>query len=229
MENRIDLKFRELKKDNKKALITFITAGYPDIDTCTELVLSMEKDGADIIELGIPYSDPMADGVIIQESSLLALKNGARIYKIMDMVRKIRAKSQIPLVYMLYYNCIFKYGMEKFFSESKESGIDGFIIPDLPIEERLDTIDMAGKYGIELIPLVAPTSSERIKKITENAEGFVYCVSTTGVTGVRQSLNTNIEEYIKIVSSYTDKPKAIGFGISNVDTVKEISPIVMEL
>lgn len=224
MENRIDLKFNELKKNNKKAFITFITAGYPDLNTCEELVISMEESGADIIELGIPYSDPLADGVIIQESSLKALENGAKISKIMDMVKKIRLRTQVPLVYMLYYNSIFKYGMEKFLSEAKEAGIDGIIIPDLPIEERKDIIKMTKKYDIALVPLVAPTSKDRIEKITKDAEGFVYCVSTTGVTGVRDSLGTDIAEYMKIVSSYTDKPKAIGFGISNGEMAKKLKP-----
>lgn len=224
MKNRIDLKFKELKENNKKAFITFITAGYPDLNTCEELVISMEESGADIIELGVPYSDPFADGVVIQESSLKALENGAKISKIMDMVKKIRSRSQIPLVYMLYYNSIFKYGMEKFLLEAKEAGIDGIIIPDLPIEERKDIINMTKKYDIALVPLVAPTSKDRIEKITKDAEGFVYCVSTTGVTGVRDSLGTDIAEYMKIVSSYTDKPKAIGFGISNGEMVKKLKP-----
>lgn len=221
MENRIDTKLNLIKQKGQKAVITFITAGYPTLDTTVDLVLAMEETGADIIELGIPYSDPLADGVIIQEASSVALKNGAKICKIMNTVKSIRAKSSIPLVYMVYYNSMFKYGTEKFIREAKEVGIDGIIIPDLPIEERKDILEIADKYNIYLIPLVAPTSKERIKNITDGAKGFIYCVSTMGVTGVRDKINTNIEEYMKTVASYTENPKALGFGISNAKMAEE--------
>ncbi|KZL90759.1 tryptophan synthase subunit alpha [Clostridium magnum] len=222
--NRIDEKFQLLKEKNEKAMISFVTAGDPDLDTTVDLVIAMEKSGADIIELGIPYSDPLADGVTIQQSSTRALKNGAKIAKIMDSVEEIRKKSQVPLVYLVYYNSIFKYGMEKFIGECSDVGIDAVIIPDLPIEERKDIIDVADKYGVYLIPLVAPTSKDRIKAITEDGKGFVYCVSTTGVTGVRQAISTNIEEYMNIVSQYTKMPKALGFGISSAEMAKEFKP-----
>lgn len=224
MNNRIDIKFNTLKEKGQKAVIPFVTAGYPDLDTTADLVIAMEEAGADIIELGIPYSDPLADGVIIQESSSVALKNGAKIYKIMDVVKSIRLKTEIPLVYMVYYNSIFKYGMEKFISEAKEAGVDGVIIPDLPIEERQDILEIADKHNICLIPLVAPTSKERIKNITAQAKGFVYCVSTMGVTGTRNEISTNIDEYMKTVASYTDTPKALGFGISSAKMVEEFKP-----
>jgi tryptophan synthase, alpha subunit len=222
--NRIDEKFKLLKEKNQKAMIPFITAGDPDLDTTVDLVIAMEHAGADIIELGIPYSDPLADGVTIQQSSTRALKNGAKISKIMNTVKEIREKSQVPLVYLVYYNSIFKYGMEKFIEECSRVGIDAIIIPDLPIEERKDIIDVADKYGVYLIPLIAPTSKERIKTITNNGKGFVYCVSTTGVTGVRKEISTNIEEYMNIVSQYTKMPKALGFGISNAEMAKEFKP-----
>jgi len=215
--NRIDKKFEVVKQKNEKAMIPFITAGDPDLNTTVELVLAMEKAGADIIELGIPYSDPLADGVVIQQSSTRALKNGAKISNIMNAVKDIRKKSQVPLVYLVYYNSVFKYGMEKFIMECSFAGIDGIIIPDLPIEERKDIINISDKYGVYLIPLVAPTSKERIKKITYQGKGFVYCVSTNGVTGVRQEIGTDIKEYMDIVSRYTDMPKALGFGISNAE------------
>jgi tryptophan synthase alpha chain len=215
--NRIDKKFEAVKQKNEKAMIPFITAGDPDLNTTVELVLAMEKAGADIIELGIPYSDPLADGVVIQQSSTRALKNGAKISSIMNAVKDIRKKSQVPLVYLVYYNSVFKYGMEKFIMECSFAGIDGIIIPDLPIEERKDIIDISDRYGVYLIPLVAPTSKERIKKITHKGKGFVYCVSTNGVTGVRQEIGTDIKEYMDIVSRYTDMPKALGFGISNAE------------
>lgn len=222
--NRIDLKFKELKGKNEKAMISFITAGDPNFEVTEKLVYSMEEAGADIVELGIPYSDPIADGPTIQKSSARSLKNGTTIAKIMDSVENIRLKTEIPLVYLVYYNSVFKYGIEKFISQCSKVGIDGIIIPDLPIEERADILKIAGKYDVSLIPLIAPTSKERIKKIVTNASGFIYCVSTNGVTGTRNKINTNIKEYMDIVSRYTDIPKAIGFGISNAEMAKEMKP-----
>lgn len=212
--NRIDAAFDRLKKENRKAMIPFVTAGDPDLGATVELVLAMEQGGADIIELGIPYSDPLADGAVIQASSARALKAGARIASIIDTVKVIRKQSAVPLIFLVYYNSVFKYGMENFISEAGSAGIDGLIIPDLPIEERKDIIKTGDKYGVYLIPLVAPTSKDRIQKITENGKGFVYCVSTAGVTGVRQSIKTDISEYMNIVSGYTKLPRALGFGIS---------------
>ncbi|EMT38785.1 tryptophan synthase, alpha chain [Thermoanaerobacter thermohydrosulfuricus] len=220
--NRIDKKFEALKGEGRKALITFITAGDPDIETTYDIVLALEEAGADIIELGIPYSDPLADGPTIQASSQRALNKGVKIPDIMKIVEKIRLKSDIPLVYLVYYNSIFKYGIQKFLKESKDVGIDGLIIPDLPIEERKDISEEADKYDIYLIPLVAPTSKERIKLITQNGKGFVYCVSITGVTGAREDIETDIEEYMKMVSQYTNMPKAIGFGISTPEMAKKL-------
>jgi len=220
--NRIDKKFEVLKGEGHKALITFITAGDPDIETTYDIVLALEEAGSDIIELGIPYSDPLADGPTIQASSQRALNKGVKIPDIMKIVEKIRLKSDIPLVYLVYYNSIFKYGMQKFLEESKKAGVDGLIIPDLPLEERKDILKEADKYSIYLIPLVAPTSKERIKLITENGKGFVYCVSITGVTGARENIETDIEEYMKTVSQYTDMPKAIGFGISTPEMAKKL-------
>ncbi|WP_434644217.1 tryptophan synthase subunit alpha [Thermoanaerobacterium thermosaccharolyticum] len=222
--NRIDKKFYELKQKGLKAMIPFITAGDPSLDVTVELVFKMEEGGADIIEIGIPYSDPLADGPIIQVSSTRALKNGTKINNIMNAVKKIRQKSEIPLVYLVYYNSIFKYGIERFVNEAKESGIDGLIIPDLPLEERKDIKEISEKYGIYLIPLVAPTSKERIKSICESGKGFVYCVSTKGVTGIRNSIETDIKEYMRTVSEYTNMPKAIGFGISGPDMAKRFAP-----
>lgn len=220
--NRIDKKFEALKGEGHKALITFITAGDPDIETTYDIVLTLEEAGSDIIELGIPYSDPLADGPTIQASSQRALNKGVKIPDIMKIVEKIRLKSDIPLVYLVYYNSIFKYGIQKFLKESKDVGIDGLIIPDLPIEERKDILEEADKYDIYLIPLVAPTSKERIKLITQNGKGFVYCVSITGVTGAREDIETDIEEYMKMVSQYTNMPKAIGFGISTPEMAKKL-------
>ncbi|MCH3963847.1 MAG: tryptophan synthase subunit alpha [Clostridium sp.] len=220
--NRIDAKFKKLKEKNEKAMISFITAGDPDFETTAELVYSMEKGGADIIELGVPYSDPIADGPTIQKSSARSLKNGTTISRIMDCVKNIRLNTEVPLVYLVYYNSVFKYGIEKFISQCRNVGIDGIIIPDLPIEERKDILKIADKYEVALIPLIAPTSKERIKKIVSNASGFIYCVSTNGVTGARDKISTNMDGYMDVVSKYTDIPKAIGFGISSPEMAKEL-------
>ena len=222
--NRIVEKFNYLKVRNEKAFIPFVTAGDPDLDTTLELVLALESAEADIIEIGIPYSDPMADGPVIQASSNRALASGTKISSIMDKVMEIREKTQIPLVYLLYYNSIFKYGSERFFKQCKEVGVDGLIIPDLPLEERSEIIEIADKYDICVIPMVAPTSKGRIKAITNLGKGFVYCVSINGVTGTRQSLNTDIKEYMDLISGYTNMPKALGFGISNAEMAKAYAP-----
>jgi len=222
--NRIVEKFIYLKVKNEKAFIPFVTAGDPDLDTTLELVLALENAGADIIEIGIPYSDPMADGPVIQASSARALASGTKIKFIMDKVKEIREKTQIPLLYLLYYNSIFKYGSIKFFEECKEVGVDGLIIPDLPLEERAEVIEIADKYDICIIPMVAPTSNNRIKAITNLGKGFVYCVSVNGVTGTRQNLNTDVKEYMDLISSYTNMPKALGFGISNAEMAKAYAP-----
>ncbi|KKC29529.1 tryptophan synthase subunit alpha [Caldanaerobacter subterraneus] len=223
--NRIDRRFDDLKKEGKKALITFITAGDPDIDTTYDIVLALEEAGADIIELGIPYSDPLADGPTIQASSQRALAKGIKIKDIMDLVMRIREKSDIPIVYLVYYNSVFKYGIEKFLEDSKNAGVDGLIIPDLTLEERKEVLDVADKYEIYLIPLVAPTSKERIKAITENGKGFVYCVTLTGVTGAREEIATDLEEYMRLVSSYTSMPKALGFGISGPEMARKLKSL----
>ena len=223
--NRIDKRFDDLKKEGKKALITFITAGDPDIDTTYDIVLALEEAGADIIELGIPYSDPLADGPTIQASSQRALAKGIKIRDIMNLVMRIREKSDIPIVYLVYYNSVFKYGIEKFLEDSKKAGVDGLIIPDLPLEERKEVLDIADKYEIYLIPLVAPTSKERIKAITENGKGFVYCVTLTGVTGAREEITTDLEEYMRLVSSYTSMPKALGFGISGPEMARKLKSL----
>ena len=220
--NRIDLKYKELKEKNEKAMIPFVTAGDPDLDTTIELVYAMEAAGADIIELGVPYSDPLADGPIIQASSQRALKNGATISKIMETVAKIRKKTEVPLVYLVYYNSVFKYGIERFIKQCRKVGIDGVIIPDFPLEERKDVLLVSDKYEVRLIPLIAPTSKERIKSIVENASGFIYCVSVNGVTGVRNEIDTNIEEYMNTVSEYTTIPKALGFGISSAEMANKL-------
>lgn len=220
--NRIDLKFEALKKNNEKAMISFITAGDPDFLITEKLVYAMEEAGADIIELGIPYSDPIADGKAIQKSSARALKNGTTISGIMDTVKKIRENTEIPLVYLVYYNSVFKYGIERFIRECSKVGMDGLIIPDLPIEERNEILEIANKFEVALIPLVAPTSKDRIEKIAQRGSGFVYCISSNGVTGVRKDISTDIKSYMEMVSKATKLPKAIGFGISSAEMAREL-------
>lgn len=212
--NRIDKAFERLKAEKRKALITFITAGNPDLTATEEIILSMDKSGADIIEIGIPYSDPLADGPVIQNSYARALQNGITIKAILGNISEIRLRTEIPLIFMVYYSCIYKYGVNKFVSECSRSGIDGIIIPDLPLEERVDIREICDKFGIYLIPLVAPASNNRIKDVVKDAKGFVYCVSVNGVTGMRQTLHSDLEGYMKVVSQYTNVPKALGFGIS---------------
>ncbi|MFA6940041.1 MAG: tryptophan synthase subunit alpha [Clostridiaceae bacterium] len=221
--NRIDVKFDELKEKNEKALITFITAGDPNRDTTVHLVLAMEKAGADIVEIGIPYSDPVADGIVIQESSIRALKNGIKISNIMDIVKDIRKQSSIPLLYLVYYNCIFKFGIERFMEECNAAGIDGLIIPDLPLEERGEIAELAFRNNVYIVPMVAPTSEERVKSILHNGRGFVYCVSTNGVTGTRDKIATDLESYMNLVKRYSKIPRAIGFGVSSSVMAEEFS------
>ncbi|MCF6096823.1 tryptophan synthase subunit alpha [Thermovorax subterraneus] len=222
MNNRIDMTFERLKKEGKKALIAYITAGDPDIETTAELIFKMIEAGADAVEIGVPYSDPLADGPVIQRASARALRNGTKIKDIMKMVEMIRKNSQIPILYLVYYNSVFIYGVERFMKEAYSAGVDGIIIPDLPLEERGEVFELTKKYGLHLIPLVAPTSHGRIKKIVENAGGFVYCVSSTGVTGERERIETDIKSYLEEVSKYTGLPKAVGFGISSPEMARNI-------
>jgi len=220
--NRIDERFQILKNAGNKALITFITAGDPDLETTIELVLAMERAGADIVELGIPFSDPIADGPVIQRSSARALEVGAKMDRIMNAAKAIRKRSEVPLVYLVYYNSIFKYGPERFAGKAHDAGVDGVIIPDLPVEEHREMADLISSQGMHLIPMVAPTSRDRIRKITDGAGGFVYCVSVKGVTGVREKIDTDIKFYMDEVSRYTSLPRALGFGVSGPEMAKKV-------
>lgn len=219
---RIEEKFKELRKDKKKALIVFLTAGYPNLETTEKLIYYLEEWDVDIIELGVPFSDPIADGPTIQYSSLVSLNQGTNLKKILELVERIRKKSNLPLVLMSYYNPIYQY--KNFFQVAKENGLDGVIIPDLLPEEEIITLSrLQITEGIDLIYLIAPTSVEkRIKMITKRSQGFVYVVSVTGVTGARNRLITGLEPFLRKVRNYTDKPLALGFGISNARQVKEI-------
>lgn len=225
MESRISKKFEDLKRGNKKALIGYLTCGYPDLDETYELVMEGEKAGIDIMELGIPYSDPVADGPVIQLASEMALEKGVNIDEIFAMVKKLREKTQIPLVIMTYYNSIFRYGDEKFINECSKSGIDGLIVPDLPYEERDILLGLAQSGGIDLVPLVAPTSEDRIEKIVSDATGFVYCISSKGVTGKRSELSGGLEDFMESIRKHADVPLAIGFGISGPDAARGVKDI----
>ncbi len=205
-----------------KAFIAFLTAGDPNFEKTVEYVKTMAEAGADLVELGIPFSDPIADGPVIQSANLRAFKSGTTTQKVFDMVREIRKDCDVPLAFLTYLNPVFKYGYEAFFKECSDCGVDGLIIPDLPFEEKEEAASVARKYGVDIISLIAPTSEERIKMIAENAEGFLYVVSSMGVTGVRSEITTNLKSEIQKIKSYTDVPAAVGFGISTPEQAHEM-------
>jgi tryptophan synthase alpha chain len=224
--NRIGKKFQELKKNKQKAFIAFITAGYPSLNITEKLVIELERSGVDIIELGVPFSDPMADGPIIQEASCEALKKNIRLVDILISVRKLRKSVNIPILLMTYYNPIFSLGDNKFIKMAVESGVDGVIIPDLPADEGKDFIRKASKSGLNNICFISPTTSlKRIKFISALAKGFIYYVSLTGVTGIRRNLGSNLKQNIKRIKQYTDKPVCVGFGISSSKQVRDAGRI----
>lgn len=222
--NRINKCFQDLKEQNKKALITFITAGYPDSDSTERLVLELFDNGADIVEIGVPFSDPTAEGPVIQEASLRSLNNGTNLDGIFGVVKSLRKKTDKPIALMMYVNTIFKFGTEKFFEICKDTGIDGVIVPDLPFEERDEIKDAADKNGVININLIAPTSSkERIAAIAKESDGFIYCVSSTGVTGTRTDFHTDFNSFIGAVRDSSPVPACIGFGISDAAQAKKMS------
>ncbi|MCL2077492.1 MAG: tryptophan synthase subunit alpha [Oscillospiraceae bacterium] len=212
-----------------KAFIGFLTGGDPSIEKTAEFILEMERAGADIIEIGIPFSDPVAEGEVIQNASIRALNAGATVPKMFDLAKSVREKSQIPLVFMTYLNPVYHYGQgrtvryDEFFKKCKEAEIDGIIIPDLPFEESGEVREYAERHGIDLILLVAPTSEERIGKIAKASSGFVYVVSSMGTTGVREEIKTNIEPIIKAVKTASDIPAAVGFGVSTPEQAARIA------
>lgn len=224
--NRITQKFDELRADNRTAFIGYVTAGDPSLEATSELVLAIEAGGADIVEIGIPYSDPLADGPVIQAAGLRAFDAGIRVADVFDIAQKVRESSQIPLLFMVYYNTIFNMGNEEFVSKCKGVGIDGIIVPDLPLEEREELLQYTDPMDICLIPLVAPTSSDRIVQISEGASGFVYCVSTMGVTGMRLGHDDTVVEYLQEVMAKSSLPVAVGFGIGSSEAVEFYSQYV---
>ena len=185
----------------------------------------MEKAGAALIELGIPFSDPIAEGPVIQAANVRALSAGCTTDKVFELVERVREKTQIPLVFLTYLNPVFKYGYERFCSRCKEAGVDGLIIPDMPFEEKKELKDIAGKYDVDIISLVAPTSKERIEKIAKDAEGYIYVVSSMGVTGVRSEIKTDLAAIVKSIKEVTDVPCAIGFGISTPEQAAKMAAV----
>ena len=224
--NRIDLKFKELKKAKKKAFIPFITAGDPNLKTTADLVLNFEQAGADIIELGVPFSDPLADGPTIQASSQRALKNGINLIKILKMVSQIRKKTQVPIALMTYYNPVFHYGEDKFVRDAKKYGVDGVIIPDLPPEEAKNFIRSAKQQNLSTVFFLAPTTTfKRMRCIVQASTGFVYYVSLTGVTGAKKGFAGENAAKIRSAKRLTKKPICVGFGVSTPAQVKSIAKI----
>ncbi len=206
-----------------KALIAYITGGDPNIETTSRIIRAISEAGVDIIEIGIPFSDPIAEGPVIQAASARALASGCTADKLFDMVKEIRKDIKTPLLFMTYANPVFAYGNEHFMKRCRESGIDGLIIPDVPYEEKDEFSDVCSQYGVDLISMIATTSADRVAKIAKDAEGFLYCVSSLGVTGVRTKLTSEIASAISVVREVTDIPCAIGFGISTPEQAKQMA------
>ncbi len=209
--------------EHGKAFIPFVTCGDPSLDVTEEVVYAMVEAGADLIELGIPFSDPTAEGPVIQGANIRALAGGVTTDKVFDLVRKLRKKVTIPMVFMTYANVVFSYGSERFISTCKEIGIDGLILPDIPYEEKDEFDGICKQYDVDLISLIAPTSYERISMIANDASGFVYCVSSLGVTGTRTKITTDIGAMVDLVKKAKDIPCAVGFGISTPEQAKQMA------
>lgn len=211
--------------ENGKAFIAFITCGDPDLETTGAVVRTAVENGADLIELGIPFSDPTAEGPVIQGANLRALNGGAATDKIFAFVKELRRDVKVPIVFMTYANVVFSYGAEKFISACKDMEIDGLILPDLPFEEKEEFQPLCRQYGVDLVSLIAPTSKNRIAMIAKEAEGFIYIVSSLGVTGTRSEINTDLASIVKVVRENTDIPCAIGFGISAPEQARRMAEI----
>ena len=211
--------------ENGKAFIAFVTCGDPDLETTAKVVRAAVENGADLIELGIPFSDPTAEGPVIQGANLRALRGGITTDKIFAFVKELRRDVKVPMVFMTYANVVFSYGAEKFISTCRDIGIDGLILPDLPFEEKEEFLPTCRQYGVDLISLIAPTSENRISIIAREAEGFIYIVSSLGVTGTRSEIRTDLSSIVKVVRENTKVPCAIGFGISTPEQAKKMADI----
>ncbi|MCX7912967.1 MAG: tryptophan synthase subunit alpha [Thermodesulfovibrionales bacterium] len=224
--SRIDKTFKKLKKENKKAFIPYIMAGDPSLEKTLENVKLLEECGADIIELGIPFSDPLADGPIIQRAAERALKAGVTLKRVIPFIKELRTYSQIPIVVMTYYNPIFKYGEENFIKQIADVGVDGLIIPDLPFDEAYQIISLCRKVNLDTIFLIAPTSTiKRVKRISSISKGFIYYISITGITGSKLSLDERFNEHMHLIRSLSSKPVAIGFGVSTAEEAHSVSKL----
>lgn len=211
--------------ENKKAFIPFVTGGDPNLEITKELLLAMQGAGADLIEVGIPFSDPIAEGPVIQEADERALKGGCTTDKLFDAMKEIKEEMHVPRVFMTYVNAIYSYGKKRFMERCVECGMEGVIVLDMPYEEKGELEDVCSEYGIELISLIAPTSDNRIQMIAKEAKGFLYCVSSLGVTGVRSKITTDIGAMIQKVKEVSDIPCAVGFGISTPEQAKEMAKV----
>lgn len=210
---------------NGKAFIAFITGGDPDLETTERLLLAIQESGADLVEIGVPFSDPIAEGPVIQEADERALKAGCTTDRLFDAVKSVKDRMHIPMVFMTYINPVFSYGTEKFFDRCNECGICGIIIPDVPFEEKDEVSGVCRKHGVELVSMIAPTSRERIHAIAKEAEGFLYCVSSLGVTGVRSEITTDVGSMIRLAKEVTDIPCAVGFGISTPEQAEKMARV----
>jgi len=221
--NRIEKRFKLLKACNKKAFIVFITAGFPDLATTEKLVLELDRRGVDIIELGVPFSDPMADGPTIQEASFAALKKKTNLKQILDLVKRARKKTQMPICLMTYYNPVFAFGDAQFARKAVACGVDGIIVPDLPPEEGKGLIKYSAKAGLDTVFFISPTTSlERAKLVAKASRGFIYYVSFTGVTGARQGLPKDLLAKLRQIKKHTQKPLCVGFGVSTNQQVRDV-------
>ncbi len=208
---------------NEKAFIGFVTGGDPSMEVSEAIIMKMIEAGCDLVEIGIPFSDPIAEGPVIQEANIRALKAGATTDKMFELAANVRKKSQIPLVFLTYLNPVFHYGYDRFFARCKESGIDGIIIPDMPYEERDEIKEIAAAYGVDAITLIAPTSNQRITELARAATGFIYVVSSMGVTGMRSEITTDLKEILTTVKAATTIPAAVGFGVHTPEQAARIA------
>ena len=209
--------------DHGKAFVAFVTCGDPDLDTTKKSILALERAGCDLIELGIPFSDPTAEGPVIQEANERALSNGCTTDDVFEMIKEVRKETSIPMVFMTYANVVFHYGTDKFCQKMIDANMSGMILPDVPYEEKDEFETVCHQYGLDFIRMIAPTSHDRIKMIANDAQGFLYCVSSLGVTGTRSKITTNVNEMVDIVRSVSDIPCGIGFGISTPEQAKKMT------
>ncbi|MGN8809565.1 tryptophan synthase subunit alpha [Absicoccus porci] len=209
--------------DHGKAFVAFVTCGDPDLDTTKKIILALERAGCDLIELGIPFSDPTAEGPVIQEANERALSNGCTTDDVFEMIKEVRKETSIPMVFMTYANVVFHYGTEKFCQKMVDTDMSGMILPDVPYEEKDEFETICHQYGLDFIRMIAPTSHDRIQMIAKDAQGFLYCVSSLGVTGTRSKITTNVNEMVDIVRSVSDIPCGIGFGISTPEQAKKMT------